>query len=158
MREHSTGYLDELISMLAECSMFDMFTPQELRTAAPYFHLDQIPAGNVLFREGDAGNYMGIIHSGKVGVMKSDSNNKNVPVALLTQNKTFGEMAVLDGERRSASCIAKSNCALLVLSRESLDRMCEESPKIAAKVIRAVAVSLSRRLRVMDYRLANSLG
>lgn len=158
MRDHSPTYLEELIGMLAECTMFDNFSPVELRSAAPYFNLQDIDAGNILFREGDDGSYMGIIHSGKISVMKSDANNQTIPVALLNQNKTFGEMAVLDGERRSATCVAKSTCTLLVLSRDSLDRMSEESPKIAAKVIRAVAVSLSRRLRVMDYRLANSLG
>jgi CRP-like cAMP-binding protein len=158
MRDHSPTYLDELIGMLAECNMFDAFSSTELRSAAPFFNLEDIEAGNTLFREGDSGTYMGIIHSGKISVMKADGNNRKVQVALLGANKTFGEMAVLDGERRSATCVAKSNCTLLTLSREALDRMSEESPKIAAKVIRAVAVSLSRRLRIMDFQLANSLG
>jgi len=158
MRDHSPSYLDELIGMLAECNMFDSFSSQELRSTASFFSLQNIDSGKILFREGDAGNYMGIIHSGKLSVRKLDSNNEPFQVALLSDNKTFGEMAVLDGERRSATCVTKTSCTLLILSKKSLDRMIEESPVIATKVIRAVAVSLSKRLRLTDYRLANSLG
>lgn len=144
--------------MLAECTMFDGFSTAELRATASFFSLKNIDSGKALFQEGDAGNYMGIIHNGKVSVRKLDANNEMAQIALLTQNKTFGEMAVLDGERRSATCVAKTPCSLLILSRESLDRLTEESPAIAAKVVRAVAVSLSRRLRLTDYHLAKSLG
>ena len=158
MREHSPYYRDELINMLAECTVFDSFSSEELRTTAPFFSLKNIDSGKVLFREGDPGTYMGIIHSGKVSVRKVDTNNEPFQVALLTANKTFGEMAVLDGERRSATCVTKTPCTLLLLSTQSLDRMVDEIPAIATKVIRAVAVSLSRRLRMTDYRLANSLG
>jgi len=158
MTDHAPSYREELINMLAECSLFDHFSPNELSATAPYFRIEEIKAGDTLFREGDAGTYMGIIHSGKILVKKSDANNLNIDIALLGQNKTFGEMAVLDGERRSATCIARASGRLLVLSQDALERMTEESPKIGSRVIRAVAISLSRRLRYMDYRLANSLG
>jgi len=64
-------------------------------------------------------------------------------------------MAVLDGERRSATCIAATDCVLLTLSKDSLDRMLEETPRNAAKVIRAVAVALSKRLRMADGKLVD---
>ncbi|MNJ77721.1 hypothetical protein D3C77_752880 [compost metagenome] len=59
-------------------------------------------------------------------------------------------MAVLDGERRSASCVAASDCQLLNLGKDSLEKMLNETPKVAAKIIRALAVALSRRLRMLD--------
>jgi CRP-like cAMP-binding protein len=64
-------------------------------------------------------------------------------------------MAVLDGERRSATCIAATECTMLILSKDSLEKMILETPRIAAKVIRAIAVSLSRRLRMADGKLVD---
>ncbi len=67
-------------------------------------------------------------------------------------------MAVLDGERRSATCIAATECILLTLSKDSLDRMIFDVPAIASKVVRAVAVSLSRRLRMAVGQLVDHIG
>ena len=72
----------------------------------------------------------------------------------LRKGRAFGEMAVLDGERRSASCLAASDCQLLSLGKDSLEKMLNDAPKIAAKIIRALAVSLSKRLRMADGQLA----
>lgn len=149
-----SAYLDEIIDMLADCSMFNDFAPNELQRVASYFNVSETPESGVIFSEGDAGTFMGIIHAGKVSVFKSDSEDKAVEVATLKRDKTFGEMAVLDGERRSATCVAATPCSILTLTREALDRMVEEYPKVGAKVIRAIAITLSRRLRVMDFKMA----
>ncbi|XOZ34152.1 cyclic nucleotide-binding domain-containing protein [Halomonadaceae bacterium KBTZ08] len=148
-------YQDAVIDMLVVCPLFDRFAPQELQYAAPYFHLENIPQGGEVFREGDAGTFMGVVHEGKVAVLKADSDNQPVRVAMLQRGKIFGEMAVIDGERRSASCVAETPCTLLTLSKDSLDKMVEAHPKIAARVIRALAMSLSRRLRMVDFQLAD---
>lgn len=154
MSERS-AYLEKIVDMLAQCSMLSTFSPTELQRAARYFNLSEPPEGGVIFREGDAGNFMGIIHSGRVSVTKNDSEDRPVEIATLKKDKTFGEMAVLDGERRSATCIAATPCNVLTLSRDALDRMLEEQPRIGAKVIRAIAAALSRRLRVADFKVAD---
>jgi CRP-like cAMP-binding protein len=56
-------------------------------------------------------------------------------------------MAVLDGERRSATCVAATDCVFLTLSKEAMDKMLEDQPRVGAKVLRTIAVSLSRRMR-----------
>ena len=60
---------------------------------------------------------------------------------------------VTSAPRRSASCVAASNCQLLNLGKDSLEKMLNDAPKVAAKIIRALAVSLSRRLRMVDGQL-----
>ena len=74
-------------------------------------------------------------------------------IAVLRRGRAFGEMAVLDGERRSASCIAATDCQLLNLGRDALEKMLDEAPRVAAKIIRALATSLSKRLRMVDGQL-----
>ena len=96
---------------------------------------------------------MCVIHFGAVSVCKTNSNGDTVEIAKLRKGRAFGEMAVLDGERRSASCVAVSDCTLVVLSRDSLEKMINESPKAAAKLVRAIAVAMSKRLRMVDGQL-----
>jgi CRP/FNR family transcriptional regulator, cyclic AMP receptor protein len=151
----NSALLDEINNMLMDCSLFDHFTPAEIRSAVRYFGISKIAAGDIIFREGDAGTFMCIVNDGNISVLKSREDEETVKMATLHSGKTFGEMAVLDGEWRSATCVAETDCILLTLSKESLDRMLAEVPRTAAAVIRVVAVSLSRRLRIADGKLVD---
>jgi CRP-like cAMP-binding protein len=146
---------NEIREMLMDCGLFNPLTPAEFSAAAGYFSISSIDKGQAVFNEGDAGTFMCIIHSGSVSVQKLNSDGKPVELAVLRSGRTFGEMAVLDGERRSASCIAATPSCLLNLGRDSLDKMINEAPKTAAQIIRAIAVALSKRLRMMDGQLAS---
>lgn len=150
-----SSLVGEIAEMLMECSLFNEFPASELRLIARNFSASKVAKGEVIFSEGDAGSFMCIINSGDVSVLKADAKGKNIEISVLRHGRVFGEMAALDGERRSATCVAGTNCVLLTLSKDALDRMMLEAPKTAAKVIRAVAISLSRRLRVADGKLVD---
>jgi CRP-like cAMP-binding protein len=141
---------NEIREMLMDCGLFITLTPAEFSAVAGYFSITSIDKGEVIFSEGDAGSFMCIIHSGTVSVHKLGGDGKQIETATLRSGRAFGEMAVLDGERRSATCLAASSCILLNLGKDSLDKMLNEAPKIAAKIIRAIAIAMSRRLRMMD--------
>lgn len=144
---------NEIRDWLMDCGLFDQLLPADFNAAAGYFSISSIAQGQEIFREGDAGSFMCIIHSGQVAVQKTNSEGVRVTIATLRSGRAFGEMAVLDGERRSATCMAASDCRLLNLGKDSLEKMLNEAPKIAAKIIRALAVSLSKRLRMADGQL-----
>ena len=153
----NSSLVSEIADMLMECSLFNNFPAAEIRPIARYFGSNKVEQGQIIFKEGEPGAFMCVINSGDVSVLKSDSEGKNVEIAVLRQGRVFGEMAALDGERRSASCVAATDCVLLTLSKDSLDKMLLEAPKTAARVIRVVAVSLSRRLRMADGKLIDYL-
>jgi CRP-like cAMP-binding protein len=156
MSSHS-ALLEEISSMLVDSDLFSHLSPAELRAAAHYFGVNKIGQDEDVFDEGDIGAFMCVVHSGSISVLKANVNNELVGVATLGQGRAFGEMAVLDGERRSATCKAAEDSVLLTLSKEALDKMLEEHPRIAARIIRAVAVSLSRRLRMAVGQLVDHL-
>jgi len=141
---------NEIRDMLMDCGLFDQLQPGDFQHAAGYFAIANLSAGETIFAEGDAGTFMCIIHHGVVSVRKTDSDENQVEIASLRKGRAIGEMAVLDGERRSASCLAATDCQLLSLGKDSLEKMMNDAPKIAAKIIRALAVALSRRLRMQD--------
>lgn len=143
--------------MLLDSDLFSHLSPAELCAAAHYFGVNKIAADEVIFNEGDIGLFMCIVHSGSIAVIKANQNEELVEMVKLGHGRAFGEMAVLDGERRSATCRAAEDSILLTLSKEALDKMLEEHPRIAARVIRAIAVSLSRRLRMAVGQLVDHI-
>jgi CRP/FNR family transcriptional regulator, cyclic AMP receptor protein len=150
-----SSLLDEIREMLLNSTLLHNFPPAEILSAARYFSINHVAENDVIFNEGDMGTFMCLIVEGAVSVQKSNNDGDNVELAHLGKDRTIGEMAVLDGERRSATCVAATDCTLLILSKDSLEKMILETPRIAAKVIRAIAVSLSRRLRMADGKLVD---
>lgn len=150
-----SSLVDEIRELLLNSTLLNNFPPAEILSAARYFSINHVEKDDVIFNEGDMGTFMCLIAEGSVSVQKANQDEENIELAILPKDRTFGEMAVLDGERRSASCIAATDCTLLILSRDTLEKMIIETPRIAAKVIRAIAVSLSRRLRMADGKLVD---
>jgi CRP-like cAMP-binding protein len=147
--------IEEISSMLIDSDQFSHLPPAELHAAAHYFGVNSIAEDDTIFEEGDPGSFMCIVHSGSITVIKSNQNGERIKVATLGHGRAFGEMAVLDGERRSACCVAEEDSILLTLSKEALDKMLEEHPRIGARIIRSIAVSLSRRLRMAVGQLVD---
>jgi CRP/FNR family transcriptional regulator, cyclic AMP receptor protein len=153
--QESKSTANEVAGMLLESSLFRDFRTVDLRSVARYFRSVTVDKGEVIFREGDLGTFMCVVNAGNISVTKLDSDGHFVEVTMLRRGRVFGEMAVLDGEYRSATCVAAQDCVLLILSRDSLDKMELDAPKTAARVIRTIAVSLSRRLRLADGKLVD---
>ncbi len=84
-----------------------------------------------------------IIVSGSVNVSVFSSEGKQVILATLRSGEFFGEMAILDGEPRSASVVAAEPCKLIMLYRKSFLEILQKYPKISI----AMLVEMSRRLR-----------
>ena len=143
----------EIRGMLMDCGLFDPLLAEDFHIAAGYFNISSVVQGEAIFREGDAGTFMCILHSGQVAVQKTNGDGQPVVIATLRSGRAFGEMAVLDGERRSASCVAITDCVLLNLGKDSLEKILNEAPRVAAKLIRAIAIALSKRLRMAAGQL-----
>jgi CRP-like cAMP-binding protein len=151
-----SALLDDISDMLLNNPLLSSLPATEIKSAARYFNISEIAQDEVIFKEGDIGNFFCIIIDGTVSVQKANQDDENVELAKLPKGRTIGEMAVLDGERRSATCIAATDCTLLLLSKDALERMMLDAPRTAAKVIRAIAISLSRRLRMADGKMVDS--
>lgn len=151
----NSALLDEISDMLIGCGLFNCLSAEEIRAAARHFGSGKFGEGETIFNEGDDGTFMCVVHEGRVAVIKNDQNENPVTLGVEGVGHVIGEMAVLDGERRSASCVAKSDCVLLMLSKDAMDAMLEEQPRIGAKILRAIAVSLSRRMRMAAGKLVD---
>lgn len=109
-------------------------------------------AGTSLFRSGDEGDAMYLIERGKVRICVRASDGREVILTELNRGDFFGEMALLDGQRRSADAVVAEDARLMVLSREHFLSFVQSSPRIALEMLTALA----NRLRHTDELLRRS--
>lgn len=111
------------------------------------------PDGAVIFREGDPGDALFIVLEGAVAIESADDETGPLLLALGGPGDVFGEMALLDGRRRSATVRARGRARLLKLDRLAHLRMQEEKPAVAARLMAGLVAVLSSRLRESNRSL-----
>jgi CRP/FNR family transcriptional regulator, cyclic AMP receptor protein len=110
------------------------------------------PKGTILCREGDAGHEMFIIQKGKVQVRKRVGKTERV-LAELSEGEFFGEMALLLGMDRSATVEVVEDSKVLVVGPDTFENLLKNSPEIAMKMLKKMAL----RLRALDDKLETAL-
>jgi len=135
-----------IANQLDGLELFNGFTYPELKTLAPYLTYHQLKEGETVFNEGDVGNYMLILVEGTLVVYKGGELGRHM-LSYEGRGRVVGEMALIDRERRSATCVAHTDCELMTLSTEALDRLAQEYPPLAYRFMFSLARLLSRRLR-----------
>jgi GAF domain-containing protein len=105
--------------------------------------------GNIIFREGDAGDIMYVIQSGRVKInRKTDSGE--VTIATLQDGEIFGEMALFDRQPRSATAVASGDARVLSVDKKKLFATINRDPTLVFKILE----SMSRRIRTLDREFA----
>lgn len=117
-------------------------------------YLARIPAGKVIFDEGDVGTEMYVIQSGTVELMKKTRRGDGKSLATLEKGDFFGEMSILEDVPRTATARAKTDCELIKINQSTFDEMLRHNTEIAVRMLR----KLSRRLRETTKLLEESTG
>ncbi|HLV32185.1 MAG TPA: Crp/Fnr family transcriptional regulator [Chitinispirillaceae bacterium] len=144
--------LQNLETILARVPLFANLAVDELKAISSIMVTRKYKQEQIIVREDDEAHTFFIIVSGTVHVAALTSEGKQSILATLHKGEFFGEMAVLDGERRSASVIAADECTLIMLYRKSFMEILSQYPRIAIQML----VEMSKRLR-RSNRHINSL-
>lgn len=125
-------------------------TLAEAQVVVRYMHPQRVAQGTIFIREGDGRDtgFMLLLIDGEVTVETLVvSRNEPIIIMLLGPGSLIGEMSLLDGQPRHASCIAATPLRCAVLTREALQVLMDEHPRIAAKLLLVLALRVSERLR-----------
>lgn len=98
-------------------------------------------AGEIVFREGDVGDSMYLIWSGRVAVVKGDLDSP-VLLGYRSAGEIFGEMAVIERQPRSATIIALDNLRLLSINRERFQQLLHETPSVSLSILKMLSSQL----------------
>jgi len=109
------------------------------------------PRGTTIISAGDLTDSLFVIISGRLKVMMSDDEGREVILAILGSNEFFGEMGLLDDSPRSASVVALEACELLTLSKRDFKKCLSENFELSMAVMRG----LVRRLREADKKIGS---
>jgi len=100
-----------------------------------------LPAGTVLFKEGDSGREMYVIQAGKVKISKKVRNEEQT-LAVIGAGEFFGEMAIFNNKPRSATATVLEECKVLVVDPRTLEAMIKGNTEIAVRMIKKLAARL----------------
>ena len=108
------------------------------------------PAGTRVFHEGDRSDACYIVREGSFRVTREHSDGRAITLATLGPGEVFGELAMLDGDKRSASAESITDGTLLALPANDVRGLLSRNPEIALKLV----AGLVRRLRAANMRLS----
>ena len=100
--------------------------------------------GEVIFREGDPGDRMYVITSGKITLAHSAPDGRETLLGVLGPGEMFGELSVFDPSARTSTATPLTDCSLLSLSRDQLRLWLASRPEVAEKLLQALAQRLRR--------------
>ncbi len=129
--------------ILDKVEIFDGLSLQELEALSASSVARSYPKNTVIINENDHADSLYIIESGRVKVYCSDKNGKEFIMNTLTAEDYFGELALLDDDKRSASVRTMEKSSFCIIYKEDFNQVLEQQPNIAKTLIR----NLTRRVR-----------
>ena len=140
---------DENKAFLRRVPLFSGLTEQQLDALAAGSARRSFPKGRTIVSEGEPSQSMYILLAGRAKVQRSDSEGKEVILAVLGSGEFFGEMSLIDDAPRSASVITLEPCEFMAVGKDAFKTMLSQSSEVSMAVMRG----LVRRLREADKKI-----
>lgn len=152
-----SAFKDEICDMIAESQLFADLEWKDIQALAGYMQCYEVSASTLVFREGESGTYMFLLVKGEVEILKTGQDGALHRIVLITHGKVVGEMSIIDGEKRSATCVATQASVLLLLTKDHYARIIKEKPVLAVHILSKLAKLMSQRLRSVSGQLVEYL-
>jgi CRP/FNR family transcriptional regulator, cyclic AMP receptor protein len=140
----------DTIALLHHVPAFETLGDPELTRVAEVAVPRQYGAGQIVFHEGDDSDTCYIVRSGRLRALRGNGDGRAITLANFGPGDIFGELAMFDDERRSATVEALEPADVIAILGADMRRLLREHSDIAVKLI----VALGRRLRETNERLA----
>ena len=141
---------DDIVRLLAQVPIFEALGPDDLRRVADVAVPRHFAAGQVIFREGDASDTCYVVRTGHARAVRENVDGRTIALAHFGPGDIFGELAMFDDERRSATVEALDDLDAIAIAGSDMRRLLREHAEISAKLV----IALGRRLREANERLA----
>jgi CRP/FNR family cyclic AMP-dependent transcriptional regulator len=131
-------------SLLAEIPLFEDLSAADLEIVAQRTRQRRYKEGDTIFHRNDPGVALYVIITGKVKIHNETADGADCIIAILSEGDFFGEMAVIDGEERSADATTIEPTELLMLTRDDLHDILQRYPRISLRLLATLAGRLRR--------------
>jgi CRP/FNR family transcriptional regulator, cyclic AMP receptor protein len=140
----------DVVELLARVPVFSTLEREDLERIADLAVPRAFEAGQVVFREGDASDTCYIVRSGRARAVREHSGGRTITLATFGPGDIFGELALFEDERRSATIEAIEPTSVVAVLGPDMRRLMVEHPGISARLV----IALGRRLRETNERLS----
>ena len=138
-------------AVLKAVPLFSSFPEEQLRMLTTVVSRKSVSRGTTVMASGDATDALYIVLSGRLKVMMSDAEGKEVILSIIGSGEFFGEMGLIDDAPRSASVVAIEPCELIGIAKRDFKKCLAENFEMAMGVMRG----LVRRLREADRKIGS---
>ncbi len=151
LRAEMPASAEQTAALLGRVPVFGELAEEDLRHVADVTVPRRFAAGESVFREGDDSDTCYVVHAGHARAIREHPDGRQITLAIFGPGDIFGELAMFDDERRSATVEATDELELLGILGGDMRRLMRQHPDIAVKLV----ISLGRRLRAANERLAS---
>lgn len=137
------------IDFLKSVNIFSDLSDSELKSIQELCKTRKYPKNSMIILEEEMGDVVFIVMSGTVKITRVNDEGKEVILAMLGSGEVFGEMAILDGESRSANALSQENCEVVTINREDFLNLLKTNNKVSLNLMTEFAI----RLRKSDQQI-----
>lgn len=130
---------------------------EELARIAKVIRKLSFKKGDHLFKEKEDTKGLYLIHSGNVEISKVTPDGWKQTLAVFTKGHFFGELSILEKRRHEAIAVATVNTEILLIGKKDFERIENEDPAIAFKIMKKIALVMCKNLRRMNDKFMNAL-
>jgi CRP-like cAMP-binding protein len=134
---------------MSSVSIFENLNDTVLEEISSLVSVREYPKGSMIILEEEFGDIVFIIKKGTVKITRVNDEGKEVILAMLGEMEVFGEMAIIDGESRSANALAQESCELLAISSEDFINLLKNHFSVSLGLMS----ELAKRLRKSDQHI-----
>ena len=145
------------LQALRSVPLFQTLDSAEVAELFQLLTVRTIPERTALFRRDDPGDAMFFIESGRIRISVQDADGQDTVLAEMGSGDFFGEMAMLDGQNRSADATATEPTTLAVLAREDFRAFIRKKPDIALGLMTAMTHRLRRTDNLLRHRISRNI-
>jgi CRP-like cAMP-binding protein len=150
------GLVQNDVKLLQSSALLDNFTTDEADTLGGVMLRVHAQPGQILIHEGAIGDWMMLLLSGTVDVTRRSPQGAPSRLAVIKSGASVGEMSMLDGEPRFATCSALEEVEAGVLTRLAIEQLIHEHPAVGAKLLVKLTQLLAQRLRNTSNQLVKA--
>jgi CRP-like cAMP-binding protein len=140
----SAKVLEKHVALLQSIPLFAGLDRDQLGKIAALAKVQTFPPRAVVVSQGEAATALFAIVQGRLKVASCGPDGRDTVLGIMAEGEVFGEVALLDGGLRSATCTAIETCELLAIERSEFMTLVESSPSIAVKLLDVLAQRLRR--------------
>ncbi len=149
----ASDFADDINGLFSKPSLFENFSREECEVWCQYMACYGAPSNTTILQEGESGDYLLIVLTGSVNVIKHWKDDEYKIIARVRPGEFLGEMSLIDGQKRSATCETAEPTDFAVFTQTALNEILVDHPRLGNKLLLLLLQLNTVRLREATVRM-----